>query len=316
MSSERSGGWRAFFTILAILAGLRMLLAAVSVPAVLATPLSVVVSVAMITLTLWAIYRAAGESWTWKTCLALVVPGVAIHIGTYLATRSVAEGSFLASASSALGQAGLVTWCTGLGGMLALIIRDKNLAIPVALFLAGFDIFLVLSPSAPTNRVLAERPEVFQAVAMGVPKVKTAADPAGVALNLANVGPADLFFVAAFLVLAFRHGMNARRTVLWMIPVLSVYLLAALAGVAGLGSLPAMVPIGITFLAVNWREFKMTKEEKASTWVVALIALALAGYGIMSARKAASSPAGQPAPSTTAPSPTPPGSANSPQPGA
>lgn len=40
------------------------------------------------------------------------------------------------------------------------------------------------------------------------------------------------------------------------------------------------MPIGATVLIVNRRHFELTKDEKMGTWVVGLIALALAGWGI------------------------------------
>jgi hypothetical protein len=182
-----------------------------------------------------------------------------------------------------LGQTGLLVWCLGLGVLVALLIKEKNLILPVALFLAGFDAFLVLTPYAPTAAIVEQNPAVFQSVASSVPKAreaKPAEKPKEAKLEaLAFIGPADFLFAAVFFALLYRFKMRVRETALWLAPVLVMYLFIVLSPF-GLCMLPALVPIGGTVLLVNRKEFTLTKDEVQATWGVAVIALCLAGFGL------------------------------------
>ena len=53
--------------------------------------------------------------------------------------------------------------------------------------------------------------------------------------------------------------MQVKRTVLWLLPVLSLYLFAVLMWAI---ALPALVPIGLTVLLANRKEFDLNGEEK------------------------------------------------------
>jgi hypothetical protein len=85
------------------------------------------------------------------------------------------------------------------------------------------------------------------------------------------MGPADPLFIAMFLYAVRKFDMRFRQTLLWLIPALAIYLGIVLVfgdrslwGIS-LGALPALVPIGIVVVAVNAREFKMSKQEAAMT---------------------------------------------------
>lgn len=279
--------------------------------------LSLLATVVFVGAPILALFSAARFPWTALHATTMLIMGVAFHLLGHFVGKEMLGGAGLSGiALLALGQSGLLLWCLGLGALVSLKITDKNMLVPISLFLAGFDVFLVFSPVGPTKVLVQQQPAVFQAVAMSVPKVATEPRPVGAPVEvLAYVGPADLFFLAMFFVALFRFKMRTRETLIAMIPVLVAYLLVVLflggvrLGPVSLSMLPALLPIGLTILIVNAREFTMSAQEKAVTFVAGLIAAAIALTGIILAARA--KPASQPAPSPKVGVPAPSGSGGS-----
>lgn len=280
MSGMEGNGTRAlrpYVAILAVLLVLRLVLPGIRLaPGPWVYGLNLLLTVGFVALPILALFRAAAFPWTSRTAGWFLGVGIAAHAGGVVLARLAGPGP-AGLALEAMAQTGLMVWTVGLGAFLALLIRDRNLLLPVALFLAGFDAFLILTPTSLPQQVMQRAPEVFQSVAVRVPGVGVSA--------LAYVGPADLFFLAMFFIALHRFQMRVRETFRWVVPVLVAYLLVVIGlgstSVAGipLGALPALVPIGLTVLLVNRKEFRMTRDELIATWVVGLLALALAGYG-------------------------------------
>lgn len=283
--SEKSG-LKAFFLVVLALMLLRITLAYLLVPLPLLKFLMVLSAVVFIGAPIYAIFRAGSHEWTNKAAFALLVPGALLHVAGVLLFGAVAPEGFGSVLVQAIGQTGILLWTLGLGVLLALFIRDKNLMIPVAIFLIGFDMFLVFNPSAPTAFLMRQGGVNAQAVLMTVPLIKEQGSPKGRVENLAYVGPADLLFSAAFFTLLARFRMRSRQTANWLIPVLAAYLVVviffgtATIGPLSLSMLPAMVPIGLTVLLVNRREFKLEKQEVLGVVLVAVMAVALAWFGV------------------------------------
>ncbi|MCH7944868.1 MAG: hypothetical protein IIC73_02460 [Armatimonadetes bacterium] len=283
--SEKSG-LKAFFVIAGSLLVLRVLLAYLLVPIVLVKVLTVLSAIVFIGAPIYAIFRAGSHGWTNKAAFSLLVPGALLHVVGALLFQALPPAGFASVFVQALGQTGILIWTLALGVLLALFIRDKNLMIPVAIFLVGFDMFLVFNPSAPTAFLMRQGSINAQVVLMTVPQMKSESEQTGRVESLAFVGPADLLFSAAFFTLLFRFGMRPRQTLNWLIPVLVVYLVIVIffgtqtIGPLSLAMLPAMVPIGLTVLIVNRREFKLEKQELLGVLFVAAMAVALAWYGI------------------------------------
>jgi hypothetical protein len=186
-------------------------------------------------------------------------------------------------------------WATGLGYLVGLLLKDKNLILPVAVFVIGFDMFLIFSPISFTSKAVEERSEVFQTVAMSVPSAQQASESPEAPRQpqvqpLVFVGPADLIFVMAFFVSLFRFKMRVKQTALWLLPVLALYLLAVLLWAI---ALPALVPIGLTVLLVNRREFDLNGEEKKGLLAVTIISIAIGGFGLF--QKLTAAPKEEPA---------------------
>ncbi len=291
-----------FAGVAAVLFALRIVMAYLSLPLAAAGLASLVATVVFVAAPILALFSAARFQWTALHGLFFLVGGVIAHAGGYLLAEKVLGGRGVgAVVLLAFAQTGLMFWCLGLGALVAQRITDRNLLLPIALFLAGFDMFLVFSPTGPTKMLVQQKPEVFQAVAMSVPRVAGPEEAVGAVQALAYVGPADLFFLAMFFIALFKFGMRTRETLVAIIPVLLAYLVVVLylgsvrIGGVSLAMLPALLPIGATVLLVNVREFRLTTQEKVSTAIVGVLAVGMALLGLVLASRQKST--SQPAPS-------------------
>jgi len=267
----------------AVLAVLRLVVAVVTVPMAMVVPLSFLSTLVFIGGPIFALYLGGANAWKGGQAALVLLLGVVLHVVGFAVARSAGGQGPVAVGGIVAMQSGVLVWCLGLGGLVSLALKEKALLLPVALFLAGFDVFLVMTPFAPTARIVEQNPEILKSVAMSVPKMNSAKPgetPQGAkVVDLGLVGPADLAFMGMFFACLHKFRMRARQTVVWLAPVMALYFLLAISPF-GIGMLPAMVPIGITVLAVNWREFGLQGQERAATWVVAAVSVALAGYGV------------------------------------
>ncbi len=232
---------------------------------------------------LFGLYQGASALPKARSAALWLAGGAAAHIGLGFLLRSLGPAGPLSVVVEALAQAGLLGWSFGLGVLVGWLVRDKNLLLPVAIFLIGFDVFLVFTPNTFVGNVIRENPQILEAVAASVPAPQAPPTPEGGpagprVARIAMIGPADLIFCTTFFFILFRFEMNVRKTLKVLIPVLGVYLVLALA--PGVPGLPALVPIGAVVLGVNWRLFKLTRDEKLGTLLVGILSLALAVYGV------------------------------------
>lgn len=308
-------GLQALLGLVAILFVLRLFAAILQVPPFLADGLSLVLSAVFIVAPILGLFFSADHPWNAKTSAILLLLGVLTQFGGTALAQG--QSGLLKVGLVAMAQSGLVVWCFGLGALIASLLKDKNLLLPVAVFLAGFDVFLVTYPLGTVQQVLQKQPEIFTSVAYSVPKAAEAGQAVGVNIG-AYVGPADFIFLSMFFVCLFKFAMRTRQTLPWMVGALLVYLFVVLLfgdsklGPISLGALPALLPIGLVVLLVNLPEFKLKRDEWAGTAVVGLLAIGLAVFGVNAAanKKPVSPPA--PAPSAAAPgSPAPQGTPNS-----
>lgn len=283
-----------FFVALAGLALIRIGLGFLAVPVGLVMPMSVLVTAIFLAVPVYAVFAASSHKWTPKLAGLFVVLGLALHFGVGSMVRFELLGTgVVAAMGGAVAQTGFFLWCIGLGVLLATLLKEKNLLLPVSAFLAGFDIFLVLTPIGITQQIMKRAPEVLPVAGLNIPK-PSATPTMGPVEPFAFVGPADFLFMGMFFVAIYRFNMRSRETALWMIPAILVYLLLALL----LGPIPLLVPIGLVVLAVNWREFKLNKEEKLSTLALMAVLAGLIAFGATRPR-----PPAEPSPSEASPAP-------------
>jgi uncharacterized RDD family membrane protein YckC len=207
----------------------------------------------------------------------------------YLLATS-ATGGFAVGIFMAFSQSCLLLWTFCLGTLLALFLKDKNLLVPMTIFLALFDIWLVFAPEGVANQAThGNRKMVSEILNRGGYQIPAPAAVShnGFASPLAVVGPADWLFLAMFFVALYRFRMRTVQTAVWMTPVLAAYLMIVLffrdssIGPFKLGALPALLPIGAVILLVNWREFKLTKDEVRATIVLCVGAFAIMTWRLM-----------------------------------
>lgn len=279
-SNQSKWFWGAAGTLFVLNVALGLL----RVPPLAAIVLSILTGIVFVSLPIIGLFFAASSEWKWGKALAHLAAGVALHVGSVQLAKMLGPGVATVCVQAA-GQFGLLVWCAGLGASIALIIKDKNLILPVCIFLAGFDVFLIVSPTTPVSQMVASNSQAFTDVAMKVPSAQPSAPPEAKPedrlpkiVPSAYIGPADLLFSMAFFVLLFRFRMEVERTAKILVPVLLGYLV--LVFLTPLGMLPALVPIGATVLIVNRKHFAMTKDEKMGTWLVGIIAFALATWAI------------------------------------
>lgn len=276
-------GRKGFLLVAACLVVLRVFFGLLSVPESVAPVLSVLSTVLFLGLPIFGIFLAARSRWDAKTALTFLSIGAVVHLsGALYLSTVLREGGFGPLLVDCAVQAAIGFWTLGLGALIGTSIRDPNMVVPLAVFLAGLDMFLVFSPVAPTNRLVKQNPAFFKSLAVEVPAAKVFTEgPATVGVSpQAYVGPADLLFMAVFFVLIAKHQMKLRETFLWLAPVMVAYLLLVLSPLK-LSMLPALVPIGITVLLVNWKSFKFSSQEKAMVAGVTVVSLLLAAIGLV-----------------------------------
>jgi len=260
---------------------LRLLVQFVPVPLDLVPTTSLIVSMIFVGLPIAAIFRASAFAWQVKSSLIALLFGLALQFGLAFVAPMFVSG--VGAVLHGISQAGLVVWTLGLGALLSQVISDKNLIVPIAIFLALFDVWLVFVPEGPVGQIARGNNTALASVAYQLPR-PTNVPTDGRAMPLAYVGPADFLFMAMFFALLHRFNLRIRQTAIWLTPVLICYLLTTLLfgsvriGPISLGALPALLPIGAVVLAVNCREFKFTAEEKMTTVVLTVVCLSVLAW--------------------------------------
>lgn len=231
--------------------------------------------------------------------LSPLVPGVPPRLGTAIATALLTAATFLAllgiariGLGNGLALAGallcgggwwalgglkaegmarlVVSSCAGvlfmlacalLGTLLAGLVRERNLLLPVLIVAAVADIFTVAA--GPTRKALERAPKVVRSLGLQVPRAGSAAGEKGLAglAAAASIGLGDFIFAALFLTAAYRHGLNVRAAAV----LAAMLCIAAMSAVLLLPSLPAvpLLPfIALGMLLPNARFFQLSAEEK------------------------------------------------------
>jgi len=276
-TSAPKRGIETFFFTLIVLAILRVVLASATVPITILPIANIVMGCLFLGGPLLALCFAARDPWSRKMGFTFFVGGLTLQISCFVLSSYVFQHADIpAQVINALGQVGLPIWCVGLGALLATLIKDQNIVVPIAIFLACLDMFLVFSPLGLTRMIIKSVPSMLPAIAVQIPIASHQTTGEKISPG-ALAGPADFLFLAMFLIAIFRFNMQGRKTVLVVIPTLLAYMmLVSLVHTP----LPALVPIGTVVLLVNWKEFRLSKDEVISTGVVGGLGLALFTWGM------------------------------------
>lgn len=164
--------------------------------------------------------------------------------------------------------------CIFFGRLLALIVRERNILLPVAIMAGLADIFTVFF--GPTGKTLEHAPKLVEKLSVGIPKAGSAAGAAGGAglSHIATAGLGDFIFLTFFFAAIWRFGLRPKAT-FWTILVL---LLVGMLGVLLLPWFPAvpLLPFIVAgFLVANATAFRLSRQEKINTVVVVVFVVAL-----------------------------------------
>ncbi len=271
------GGIPLFLSTLSLLAILRIGLGYASLPLSALPVTNLVIAIIFLSAPIIALFFAANAKWDWRTAAWFVGGGLVIQIGLIGLAYAMKLPGPIAGILVAVSQGALACWCVGLGALLATLIKEKNIILPIAIFLAAYDFFLVLSPWGYGEKVMRMAAPVLTKVAAQIPRV-SAAPTHGYVQPQAYVGMADFVFLGMFFIALFRFRMRTRQTLFAVVPALVLYMFVVifLGGSQFLGfqldRLPAMVPIGLAILAVNWPDFQLKRDEKVATAALAILA--------------------------------------------
>ena len=273
------GGVGLFFLALGVLALVRIALGYIALPLDDLPVTNLVIAILFLSVPIVALYFAANSFWHWKTATAFVVGGLIVQFGIIGILMSLRLSGQVAGVLVAIAQGALGCWCVGLGALLATLIKEKNIILPIAIFLAAYDFFLVVTPLGYGDKFAKFAEPVLSKVASQIPSV-SAMPTHGLARPSAYVGMADLVFLGMFFIALFRFKMRTHQTLFAVVPALLIYLFVVMflgnqefLGIP-LSKLPAMVPIGLAVLLVNWKEFQLKKDEKIATVGLAVLAVA------------------------------------------
>ena len=281
-------GLLVFFLILVLIGVLRWVAAKALIPLSIVPIANIVISVVFVAAPIYALYAAATFRWKFASATILFVCGIAIWFASNRGLGHI-QNPNLGLLVLAINQSGLVMWCFGLGAILSLILKDKNLLLPMAIFLALFDMWMVFAPQGLVQQtVIRGSAHTFAQLAYQVPEMHaTAAPTEGVATPLLRIGPADYLFISMFFAALFRFHMKVKQTFRLMVPVLAGYLLVVLLfgnielGPIHLGALPALLPIGLVVLIVNRDQFNLNRDEKMTTAFIAVVGTAVVTWCIL-----------------------------------
>lgn len=314
--TESNGtGLRWFFGIAIVIALINLVFAFTPVIPGLVRPLSLFAVVLLMALPVLAIFKAGDHAWTPGKAALLLVGGIGLQAASIVLVQGPLKQTQLGGVVFQVGQIGLMMWCVALGALLATMLKEKNLLLPVALFLIAFDFFLVLTPMGFTQKIMKAAPQILEQGGYRLPEV-TATPTMGPVGAFAYVGPADFVFMGMFFIALFRWKMRVRETLLLLIPALIAYMgIVLFTG----QSLPALVPIGLVVLLVNLREFKMNRDEWIGTGLVAALAAGLLIWSFTQPKRPVAPSPSEPVPATAesegSPAPRPQDPPPSPTPG-
>lgn len=157
------------------------------------------------------------------------------------------------------------------GGLIARLVRERNLLVPVAVVAAAVDVWGVYWGFVA--EVSKKAPKVVEHFSSSVPVPKAAHLPLP---SLEAMGIGDFLFTAVYLAAVWRLGMSTRRTVVGIVVAVLLSPLTFLL-LPRLQALPGLPFIGLGVIAANWKSFDFSREERFALLWAALAALAVIG---------------------------------------
>jgi len=226
--------------------------------------------------------------WLVATAAALLpfvlLPIIPMHSAAQLAAAQKVYFAYLAVFRAVPGLRGLllISFAVSIGSLVAQLIREIKLLLPVAVVLALVDLYVVFGGGLVTQANSGKAP-VAQAAMQTLTIGLTPRPPANVrAPAPLAVGFADYLFVALFFACFARFGMPARRTFLVLCSTLCLYMTAVV--VLRL-DLPALVPIAAVVVGCNLSAFRYKREEGFAILYAGIIVCCILGALVFLSRR-------------------------------
>jgi hypothetical protein len=151
---------------------------------------------------------------------------------------------------SGIQDGAMILAVASVGAALATLLREPNILVPAGIF-AAFADFVVVNFGTVHKALSTQKGQaVVQAVSAKLPSVGQGIPPL-------TVGPADFLFLGFFLCCATRFGWSLEGNARALTLVLAISLIL----VPIIGAVPALAPMSIAFMAINWKRFRLTRDE-------------------------------------------------------
>lgn len=164
--------------------------------------------------------------------------------------------------------------CANLGILLAPIIREPNVLLPVALVSMPIDYLGAMTSIGFTQNVVAHNPKLVQNLSVPVPSIGGGLH--GGIHPIGFIGPGDALFMAFFFAVVLRLKMNTKGTFWLMFGLLTATMLIVLVQDYNIA---ALIPMGLAILIANYPYFKLKREEVfATVYAGAMILVLVTGF--------------------------------------
>lgn len=216
----------------------------------------------------------------WRDAAGLAIC-LAVWYAVGLSARSLEALRTVVSAASGVS---FLLACIFAGRLLALIVRERNILLPVALVAGLADIFTVFA--GPTGKALEKAPKLVEKLSVAIPQVGSAAGPAGARglSHVATAGLGDFIFLAFFLAAVWRFGLRHRATFWGVLVAMATGMLAVLL-MPRIPALPLLPFIVTGFLVANIGAFNLSRSEKLQVTAVVLgVGIVLLAVGLLHGR--------------------------------
>jgi hypothetical protein len=238
----------------------------------------VVPTVIFMLLQLWLAKTVVGLRWPPVPALLGAVASIGmwfviawfLHISRTMSLPEIRALLLLKSASLSLL---LTLGLTFFGVLLALIIREPNVLLPIALIAMPIDYVGAMTSLGFTQAMVQHAPQIVSAVSVAVPSMGTARGGIGVH-PIGFIGPGDALFIACFLAAVQRLGLNERGTFWWIYGLLTLTMLVVL--IKGF-PIAALVPMGLAVILANFRSFRYQRSEVFAMIYAAIMIFVVVG---------------------------------------
>ncbi|MGQ9732200.1 MAG: hypothetical protein ACUVX8_13135 [Candidatus Zipacnadales bacterium] len=197
--------------------------------------------------------------------------GGIIALGIWLAMVGL-EGIANASLVGPAQSVSLLVTAMFFGMIASRVMRDRNILLPACIVAAFVDLLSV--KWGLTGHALEQAPTLVTKLSVAIPQLAATPRMAGGVRGfpiVATIGLGDIFFIALFFGAAARFGLPLRRTFCWVFPLVVVAMALTLMEVLPWRGIPGLPFVSFGFLAANFRQFRLSAEERRALGVASLL---------------------------------------------